>query len=271
MNKIILLEKNKTNAAAPIFDGVQDTVVWSCMQGRNFARIWADDDTSPTCAIAMVGGVLPRTGGFAIVSGDAHSRYASRLLRRWKNNVLGGNIIIPHGDGWAEKIESVLGIADGRHTRYATSKTENNFDIAQLDAWSAQLPDGYSIQQIDEQIFDWCRESSWAQDNVGGFASYEEFVTDGYRMGFAVMYNGEPVSVASPYSAYDGGIEIEIDTHEPHRRRGLARACASRLISECLRRGIYPSWDAANTMSVSLAKSLGYIFTDEYCAYFCGC
>ena len=39
------------------------------------------------------------------------------------------------------------------------------------------------------------------------------------------------------------------------------------LILECLDRGLYPSWDAQNLDSLSLAKKLGYEFSHEYPAY----
>lgn len=271
MDKIIFLDKTKTGAVSGLFAGMEDTTVWSCLQGRNFARAWTDDESDPSCAIAMVGGVRPGTGGFAFVAGDAASPRAAALLRRWKNDVSGGHVLVPCLDGWIEVIEETLGCGDSRHRRFATSKRENNFDRAKLCEQAKRLPEGCEITQIDRALFDRCLELEWARDNVGGFDSFGEFVTDGHQMGFVVLYDGEPVSVASPYSAYDKGIEIEIDTREDHRRRGLARACASRLILECLERGLYPSWDAANPESIALAQSLGYIMTEEYTAYFCLC
>jgi RimJ/RimL family protein N-acetyltransferase len=39
------------------------------------------------------------------------------------------------------------------------------------------------------------------------------------------------------------------------------------LIMECLDRGLYPSWDAANKGSVALAEKLGYHFEKEYVTY----
>ena len=36
---------------------------------------------------------------------------------------------------------------------------------------------------------------------------------------------------------------------------------------ECLKRGLYPSWDAQNPASAALAKSLGYRFDREYPVY----
>lgn len=81
------------------------------------------------------------------------------------------------------------------------------------------------------------------------------------------MMDGLIVSGASSYSAYRGGIEIEIDTKEEYRRRGLALACGAKLILECLDRGLYPSWDAHNRCSAALAEKLGYRLDYAYDAY----
>ena len=72
---------------------------------------------------------------------------------------------------------------------------------------------------------------------------------------------------ASSYTWYPGGIEIEIVTRQDVQRCGLGSACASQLILNCLDRGLYPSWDAANKTSLHLAESLGYAFSHEYAAY----
>ncbi len=271
MDKIFRIEKDRRDILKPLFDGMQDTSVWSCLQGRNFARMWADDEQSPTCAVAMVGGVRPGSGGFAFISGRADSEASVELVRCWKNDVTGGHIIVPHGDGWRETIIRAFGSDSGWHKRYATSKTEADFDRARLRAWAENLPEGYTMRRIDRELFEVCMNGGWSLDNVANFADFDEFVRDGHQMGFAVMFAGEPVSIASPYSAYDKGVEIEIDTREDHRRKGLARACASRLILECLDSGLYPSWDAANTMSIALAGQLGYKFTKEYDACFFQC
>ena len=59
-------------------------------------------------------------------------------------------------------------------------------------------------------------------------------------------------------------MEIEVDTKEAHRRKGLALCCCANLILSCLEKGKYPSWDAANLQSVALAEKLGYHFDREY-------
>jgi predicted GNAT family acetyltransferase len=75
------------------------------------------------------------------------------------------------------------------------------------------------------------------------------------------------VAGASSYSVYSGGIEIEIDTKPEYRRKGLATACGSKLILECLKRGLYPSWDAYDLRSAALAKKLGYQIDRPYVVF----
>lgn len=58
-------------------------------------------------------------------------------------------------------------------------------------------------------------------------------------------------------------IEIEVDTIEPERRKHLAAVACSALILECLKEGLYPSWDAQNMNSVHLAEKLDYIDKDK--------
>ena len=63
------------------------------------------------------------------------------------------------------------------------------------------------------------------------------------------------------------GIEIEVDTVESERRKHLATIVCSALILNCLKEGLYPSWDAQNRNSVRLAEKLGYVFDHEYAVY----
>lgn len=88
-----------------------------------------------------------------------------------------------------------------------------------------------------------------------------------YGLGAVILKDGEPVSGASSYTSYKGGIEIQIDTRKDCRRKGLACICGARLILECMERGWYPSWDAQNQWSVALAEKLGYRFDHAYTAY----
>ena len=110
-----------------------------------------------------------------------------------------------------------------------------------------------------------CRNNGWANDLVSQFKDYDTYRKLG--LGVVVLKDGELVAGASSYSRYNEGIEIEIDTREDHRRKGLAYVCGAKLILECLKKSLYPSWDAQNKWSVALAEKLGYHFSHEYTAY----
>ena len=58
-----------------------------------------------------------------------------------------------------------------------------------------------------------------------------------------------------------------VDSKEEYRSRGLAEICSAGLILECLKRGLYPSWDAQNKGSLALAEKLGYHYSHTYTAY----
>ena len=180
----------------------------------------------------------------------------------------GGEVI------WEERIygreltAAVLGDRAVRGTRYAIRKEPGIFDRARLEAFVSALPAKYRLRQIDEALVPVLLSAGWSRDLCSAFEGPADCCRRG--LGFVAMYEGAPVAGAGSYCVYDGGIEIEIDTREDHRRRGLASACGARLILECLDRGLYPSWDAHDLRSVSLAEKLGYHPGEPYPVYWIG-
>jgi len=139
------------------------------------------------------------------------------------------------------------------------------FDVGKLKQASSELSDGYELKLLEADEYVLCQNNRWANDLISQFKDYDTYKKLG--LGVVVLKDGELVAGASSYSRYNGGIEIEIDTREDHRRKGLAYACGAKLILECLEKGLYPSWDAQNMWSVALAEKLGYHFSHEYTAY----
>jgi len=127
------------------------------------------------------------------------------------------------------------------------------------------LPAEYSLKMIEEDVYNLCRANDWSMDLVSLYEDYEMYRKLG--IGVVVLKEGIILSGASSYTRYKDGIEIEIDTNEAYRRKGLAYVCGAKLILECIDRGLYPSWDAQNKWSVALAKKLGYHYDHEYLAY----
>ena len=121
------------------------------------------------------------------------------------------------------------------------------------------------LRMMDEELYHLCRSREWSRDLVSQYADYEMYRKLG--IGVVALKNGQPVSGASSYATYRGGIEIEIDTKEEYRRKGLAYACGAKLILECLEQNLYPSWDAHDKRSAHLAQKLGYRLAGAYRAY----
>ena len=243
----MILETNEK--AAALFSGWNETMIASCLEGV-MGRVFEAGD-----AAAAIVGDLAFYGGTP----------SEELLRFKPEPEKGFVIMVPGSSAWAALIEQVYGRKAKKLTRYATRK-DTVFDPAHLERIKAQLPQGYTMGLLDREVYHYCQEHNWCRDWVSQFDSFDDFHRRG--LGMVVKKDGIPVSGASSYSVYRGGIDIQIDTHRDYRHRGLAAAAAAGLILECLDRNLYPSWDAANLWSVALAEKLGYRFDHEYDAYF---
>jgi len=180
----------------------------------------------------------------------------------------GENVIPQDASGntsWENLIRQVYGDKARRVTRYAIRKEERIWDLEKLREAVAGLSPQYTLHLIDEGLYQKCMENDWSRDLVAQYRDYEQYQRWG--LGAVILRGQEIVAGASSYSGYESGIEIEIDTREDHRRKGLAYVCGARLILECCSRGLYPSWDAQNLQSVALAEKLGYHFDHAYTAY----
>lgn len=184
----------------------------------------------------------------------------------WYDEKVDSFAIITARDASWHKIFEKIGKKKSRCVeRYAIKKEKDIFDIKYLNSLVGQLSKDYELKFIDKELYQQCMKYDWSVDFVQGYQTYEEYQK--YGLGIVAIYNGEVVSGASSYSSYAGGIEVEVDTKEEYRRNGLATACAAKLILECLKRNLYPSWDAQNKWSVALAEKLGYHYSHTYIAY----
>lgn len=235
----------------PLFGDTQETMVWSCLQGR-MGEVLADRRENAACALALL-------GDFGFFGGDACSPGAGELLGYVAG--LPAGRILTGGREWLARLEAYFGDRVKAVTRYAICKG-TEFDRGKLEKLAGALPEGFVMRQIDRGLYGQCLESGWAADFVSCFGGWEPY--ERWGLGFVALKDGALAAGASSYTAYGGGIEIEVDTKEEFRRQGLAAACGARLILACLDRGLYPSWDAANLASVGLAEKLGYTPGEEY-------
>ncbi len=248
------LKKEDMYRITPIFDGWNETLLWSCLQGY-MGNAWADDIQNPKSAQII-------TADFCFFAGVPNIELVKNIPQYFPSQCI---LMVPQNNGWANLIEQEYKNNCHRFMRYAIKKEPGIFDTEKLHSYIEKFPCEYSIRKIDEEIYNKVMIEEWSKDLCSQFSTYNDYKK--YGLGFVVLHNDKIVCGASSYTVYNKGIEIEIDTKEEYRRKGLALTCASKLILECLDRGIYPSWDAANRKSVALAEKLGYHFEREYAAY----
>ena len=251
----MVYETVNAQRAAVLFQGCQNTMITACLKGV-MGSLYGDKEESPASAVI-------RLGDFCFYAGVPNRELA---LYNPKEGGRDFRILVPQNKEWERLIEECYGHKAKKIIRYALKKEPDVFDREKLRrAAKARLPEGCSLKLLDQDLFFRCKKIPWCRDWVAQYKDYERYKEHG--LGAVIVRDGEPISGASSYAGYPGGIEIQIDTREDWRRRGLAYVCSARLILECLRRGWYPDWDAQNKWSVDLAEKLGYHFSHEYTAY----
>lgn len=237
-----------------MFKNIDSTIILSYLQGH-MGTAYVDNLENPTVAQITV-------GIFVFYAGDPNTKETEELLYNLPEFAL----VIVDSEDWKQRIESVHSGSIEKFQRYRFEKNPEHLERTHLQNLLTSLPEGYKLKKVDTDIANAKTFHELSEDFVSQFDSIEDFINRG--IGYAISHDGRVVAAATSFSIYDNGIEIEIATDPQYRRKGLAIITASALILDCLDSGNYPSWDAANTESVELAKKLGYIFKEAYDTYF---
>ena len=247
-DKPMIYELEDTSKVVSLFEGWEETLIYSCLQ-KVMGKVYVTDLQSPVSAMAFV-------GCFAFYAGEPDRELVS-------GKPAGFVIMVPQNGAWSFLIEECF--PDARKvTRYAIRK-DTVFDRDKLVEMIKALPAGYELKKIDSDLYDLCLLDPVTADFVSAFGSKERYLELG--RGMVILKDRKIVSGASSYTRYKEGIEIEVDTAESERRKGLASAVCAALILNCLDEGLYPGWDAHDMNSVRLAGRFGYEFDKEYTAY----
>ena len=249
---IYIVKDKKT--IEPLFAGWDEGCIWSWLQDCQ-GMAYTDDIDNPQSAQIIF-------GSFCYFAGIVSEELVRNIPTGYPSNFI---VMTPQNEQWAKLIEDVWQDKAVGRMRYATKKKPSVFDEDKLKKIIAGLSENFEIRMIEQELYEQTLTLSWAKDWCGNYESYEDYEKNG--LGFAILENGKVVAGASSYAYYNGGIEIEIDTHEDYRQKGLASICGAKLILECLKRKLYPNWDAQNKVSLITAEKLGYEFDKEYLAY----
>ncbi|MCU4988318.1 GNAT family N-acetyltransferase [Bacillus cereus] len=237
-----------------MFEDFNNVVLLSYLQGH-MGNAWVNNLENPTVAQVTV-------GIFTFYAGDPNVKETEELL----HNISDRMLVIVNSEEWKKRLETFFERKIDKFLRYKFKRNSEVFDRSKLQSFISTLPKGYEVRRIDEHIANDSTLHKLSKDFTSQFQSVEDYLNRG--IGYSILYNEEVICGASSYSIYDKGIEIEVATDLNHRRKGLATVVSAALILDCLEKGKYPNWDAANTTSAKLAEKLGYVFDKAYDTYF---
>jgi len=219
----------------------------SVLEG-SFGEAFTDSLTYPTVARLD-------SGSFSMLAGEAGAPAARHLL-----GFPLPRYVTPQGAAWRQLLANAFAgqAAVLTFTTYSATAVEP----AHLAEFEAALPPAYTILRLDAALAGRCGRELGNEYFLEAFQSVADFLARG--LGYCVMRSGRIVAAASSTAASSRAIDIEIETAEEHRHRGLGSAVAARLVRECLAKGIEPCWLAANEESERLALRLGFTRGDAY-------
>jgi GNAT superfamily N-acetyltransferase len=195
------------------------------------------------------------------IAGDAKSSAALNLVRSFPPN----NVLVLPDDEWAHLIEDEWAGRKRHQSRWRLSADRLNIEY--IRNLKSHVPEGFELVPIDLDVMTNSDDEFW-EDTLLYFGSHEEFLKKGF--GYCIKHGERVVSVAYTDFPFADAFEVEVMTRESgsYRRKGLGTIVSAALIEDGLLRGLVPQWDAANEISVRLAKKLGYTNPDPYQVYY---
>jgi GNAT superfamily N-acetyltransferase len=237
----------------------EDVTLLACAEGH-MGRLWVDEKEKPSSAIALIGDFYFFLGKYNTAEDIDIIQIISQYCR--------DKFIMVEDKQWEpflSKLKDLFPDSYKSPSRFALKGKLEWFDKEKLKGYALAIEPEFQAVRIDEYSYPITQEQGWTADFCSNFVSKEDFMEHG--IGYVILQNDVIIAGASTYSYCEGKIEIQIETKEEYRKKGLALACAAKLILECISRNIYPRWDAANMASAALAEKLGYQFDHEYMVY----
>ena len=254
---MIELGREKRQAIRSICEDSRNVLLRGAAEGA-IGRVWVPHLSNPSYCLVVV-------GDFAYLLGLPPKGEKALDLKGQIFESAQQAFLYPQDERRADWIEEQFPGQQRVVTRYALKKDEHHFDLEKLRGYMQAVPKGVRIRRIDERLYHLVMKEEWSRDLCSNFDTARHFLE--YAFGYVALKGRELIAGCSCYGVSEGTMEIEVDTRKDWRRKGLALACSSAFVLECLEKGLTPNWDAVNLQSVGLAEKLGYVFDGEYQVY----
>lgn len=153
-----IVKINDTKATETLFDGWEETLIWSCLQGI-MGEVYVCEGKE-TSAMAIL-------GDFCFFAGEPDRELVMYKPESCRQDFI---IMIPQNEQWAMLIEEYYKERARKVTRYAFKKEAEVFEPEKLEQAAANLPTGYTMKMMDEDSFCRCRKGIWCGDLVSQYA-----------------------------------------------------------------------------------------------------
>ena len=264
------LTKADVKNVLPLSRGVPHLcAVDAVIDGTSPGRIWADDASAPTLAMAST-----EEGEYVV--GVSDNERLNALLR-----TLIVETVLPAGRAagwayllnlrcssaaWSVTVEDMLGDV-------VSVKEEREFYAAEQCAvdWKGAIPPGFHMQPVDEELLTRMDLKNikhvrrWARGNFGSIGAY---LLHGF--GFCLLRGGDIVSWCLSDCVSGDKCEVGIHTDEEYRRRGFATLTVAAAVDHCLLRGLKRvGWHCSvqNVASAATARKVGFKKVLDYQAF----
>lgn len=230
-----------------------DSLIFSIFENI-VGGLWVDDFKNPAVSLACC-------KGFCFLSGKPQDfgNIESIIFSQSDNPVL-----IADNSLWADCFKK---FAEVKKTSRYKLVAPKKFDTALLSELSEKIkacPE-LELSLVTAADFDSFNPEGWEHDLRGCSENSSDFMKN--SLGVVINDKNRIVCIASAYTYYSKGIEVQIETKKEYRNRGFASSASAALVLECVKRGLTPHWDAAHEQSARLAQRMGFVMQGEYTAY----
>jgi GNAT superfamily N-acetyltransferase len=251
MQKISLLENRKVlKEVFASYDKKDFTI--DCVIEGTMCKVFSNCPNYPTV-------FLIKNGPFYILGGDYNHPDVEKLLEQ----IPQGATILPCPAKWVNTCKAYNKWTLEKYFRYELH--HKNIEGSHLDKIIAEHVSQFEAQKIDLLLATKINIDRHFNYHLQNFESPDDFINRG--IGYAIIYQDSIIAVASSALVCEKGIEINIMVLPEFRGNSLSKLLAAHILKAVVSENKIPHWDAANEISLNLAKRLGYEFINAYPVY----